>query len=166
MEESLTQSPCCRVRIVTTTDLQVADFLGQLLDEVVGPDVVGDLAAGFTHLQRRHAQCSRRTREKRRMGSTAAAPLSPLALTRFAVRRLKPSLHPQGRLAADSCPLAALRQKKNLNLDQIMMALGDCSKLWFQTGCSVLTFQHFQEVLCHIPTDCLEVRELKEVWGF
>lgn len=32
--------------------LQVADFLGQLLDEVVGPDVVGDLAGGLAHLQR------------------------------------------------------------------------------------------------------------------
>lgn len=33
--------------------LQVADFLGQLLDEVVGPDVVRDLAGGLAHLQRR-----------------------------------------------------------------------------------------------------------------
>lgn len=31
--------------------LQVADFLGQLLDEVVGPDVVRDLAGGLAHLQ-------------------------------------------------------------------------------------------------------------------
>lgn len=32
--------------------LQVADFLGQLLDEVVGPDVVWDLTGGLAHLQK------------------------------------------------------------------------------------------------------------------
>lgn len=31
---------------------------------------------------------------------------------------------------------------------------------------NLLTFQHFQEVLGHIPTDCLKVGKLKEVWSF
>lgn len=48
-------------------------------------------------------------------------------------------------------------------------AYGESSLMGFakQTKCcSLLTFQHFQEVLGHIPTDCLKVGKLEEVWGF
>lgn len=70
--------------------LQVADFLGQLLDEVVGPDVVRDLAGGLAHLQGLthtsvQAGGMKRGREKEKRESAAAPPLSPLASTRSAV---------------------------------------------------------------------------------